>query len=591
MDYLLFEIVANELVKVSVQPVSVSDIYEKLEQPPNPELGDVAFPCFSLAKVLKKAPRVIAEDMRAQMVSQAIFNDVKVSGGYLNFYLDRDRVLKLFFDKVKSGLPVDFSDYLGKKVTIEHTSVNPSASPHIGNARNAMIGDACVKLFKFLGCDVNVRYFVNDIGKQIALLVYCTRGISEINFSELLNLYVDANEKISHNPELEQEVFVLLKRMENGDEEIFAEFARIVDICIKGQMEIFNEFGIYYDQYDYESQYVQSGKIEEILDALKDTGRLFEDEVERLVLNLEEFKLNSEHPYLPLTRKNKTSLYPLRDICYNIDKAKDSPDRNIVILGEDQRLYGRQINAALSLLGIKGTEIVNYSFVLLSEGKMSKRGGQVVLLEDLMYETVKSAKAAILEHRSADNLEELLADDILPKQLAYGAIKYSVLKCSNEKNVVFDREAALNFQGDTSVYIQYSFARIQSLLRGKSLDVHGGLDAGEGVNINGGIWADESLSVSRDDIIQLTHPIEWEIVKKILSFNQVLGVVSRDFNFSALCSYLFELCQYFSRWYRECPIKNAPENLKPSRLFLAFVIGEIIKNGLGILGIDAPEKI
>ena len=568
MSFLLFDIVSNELAKVS--SLEVPEIYGKLEQPPNSELGDVAFPCFSLARALKKAPQSIAEDMRTQLLAQStsfVFSEIKVIGGYLNFYLNKEEMLKFFYDKVKSSSLVDFSDNMGKKVTIEHTSVNPNASPHIGRARNAMIGDASVRLLRFLGCDVKVHYFVNDIGKQIALLAYCTKDKSEISFDELLNLYVAANEELKTDPDLEDEVFQILNRMENGDDDVFAVFARIVDICIKGQMEIFNEFGIYYDLYDYESQYVKSGKTEEVLSSLKNTGKLFEDEDKRLVLNLDEFNINPENPYLPLTRKDKTSLYPLRDICYNIDKAKENSSRNIVVLGEDQRLYGKQINAALSLLGIKGAEIINYSFVLLPDGKMSTRAGQVVLLEDLMRDTVKYAKTTIAEHRNAGNLNELLYDNVLPKQLAYGAIKYSILKCGNEKNVVFDRENALNFQGDTSVYIQYSFARIQSLLK------------------------DECLDASANDMATLTHALEWEIIKKVLYFNQVLTAVSSDFNFSALCSYLFDLCQCFSKWYKECPIKNADTVLRSSRLFLASVVAYVIKNGLNILGIEAPNKI
>ena len=194
---------------------------------------------------------------------------------------------------------------------------------------------------------------------------------------------------------------------------------------------------------------------------------------------------------------------------------------------------------------------------------MSTRAGQVVLLEDLMRDTVEFARTKILEHSN----EELLSDDCLPKQLAYGAIKYSILKCSNEKNVTFDRDSELNFQGDTSVYIQYSFARIQSLLK------------------------NEKIEINEEHIVTLTHILEWEIIKKILFFEQVLNTVSKDFNFSALCRYLSDLCQLFSRWYNECPIKNADINLKPARLFLASAVANIIKDGLNILGIDAPEKI
>lgn len=568
MNYLLFDLVANELTKAA--DLTAGEIIEKLEQPPNPNMGDVAFPCFSLAKLYKKSPKSIAEELKEKLnADTTLFSKVEAVGGYLNFYLKKEVIFNRLYEKVNDNSLVEVSDFKNQKITIEHTSVNPNASPHIGRARNAMIGDAIVRLFRCLGGDVTVHYFVNDIGKQIALLACYTKEKADITFNELLDLYVAANEDMKTDEKLEEKVFEMLHKMEDGDQAVFADFSRVVDICIKGQTAIFNEFGIHYDKFDYESQYVKSRRTDEVLNLLKDTGRLFEDEEGRLVLNLEEFNINSENPYLPLTRKDKTSLYPLRDICYNIDKATENSSRNLVVLGEDQRLYGRQINAALSLLGYHGAEIVNYSFVLLPDGKMSTRAGQVVLLEDLMRDTVDFAKAAIAGHRNEPDTiagnDEL--NDKLAKQLAYGAIKFSILKCSNDKNVVFDRDSALNFQGDTSVYIQYSFARIQSLLKG------------------------EDLQVQEKCLLSLEHPLEWELVKKVLLFNQILTGISKDFNFASLCGYLNDLCQIFSRWYRECSIKSAQGDLKNARLFLASVISKILKDGLFILGIDAPERI
>lgn len=569
MKYLLFEIVARELA--TTIGFTIDEIYEKLEQPPNPDMGDVSFPCFTLAKYNKKPPKNVAEEIKELLISQnsIVFSQIDVVGGYLNFYLTKKGIYSDFFKRINENTLIDNSSYIKQKITIEHTSVNPNASPHIGRARNAIIGNSISRLFKYLGCDVTVHYFVNDIGKQIALLATYTKDKTEISFNELLNLYVEANNDLKTNKKLEDNAFIMLSRMEDGDNDVFHDFSRIVDICIKGQTAIFNEFGIQYDKFDYESQYVQSHRTNEVLQLLSHTGRLFEDEEGRLVLNLDEFKLNAENPYLPLTRNDKTSLYPLRDICYNIDKSNEGSSRNIVVLGEDQRIYGRQINAALSLLGFKGAEIVNYSFVLLPEGKMSTRMGQVVLLEDLMRDTVSFAKNSINERRTEINNDTNYSeiDDILAKKLAYGAIKYSILKCSNDKNVIFDSDQALNFQGNTSVYIQYSYARIRSLLKNEDFQVH-----------------EEQLS-------NLSHPLEWELVKKILSFNKVLSVVSNDFNFVSLCGYLYDLCQVFSRWYKECNIKSVKDDLKNARLFLATAVSNVVKDGLYILGIDAPDRI
>lgn len=560
MSNLLFKTVADVISKASGLQTEI--LIGKMEFPPSADMGDVAFPCFFLAKELKKSPMLIAQDFKAKIddLKSEYIDEVFVIGGYLNFKMNKSSILKEFFEICAQNKLWLENDYKGKTALIEHTSINPNASPHIGRARNALIGDATSRLLKFLGYDTTVHYFVNDIGKQIALLVYYTENMQDISFNDLLTLYVKANEELKTSPEIEEKVFELLHQMETGNSEVFKKFSRIVDICLKGQMNIFNEIGIFYDKYDYESQYIKSGRTEEILNKLKETEFLFKDDVGRLVLNLEKYNINSENPYLPLTRKDLTSLYPLRDICYSIDKSKVNADKNIVVLGEDQKLYGREINAVLDILGYKGADIINYSFVLLADGKMSTREGKVVLLEDLMRETVETASQKIMERKNISDIK-------LSKQLAYGAIKYSILKCSNDRNVIFDKEQALSFDGDTSIYLQYSRARIMSILQG------------------------ESITCNKDEFAKLDSVYEWDIVQKLLKFNSVLKVVENTYNFSVLCNYLYELCKMFSRWYNECPIKNAEPHIKNARLYLAKVIAETIKNGLYILGIEAPDRI
>lgn len=547
----------------SVNDLDYNTIMDMLETPPQSDMGDIAFPCFKLAKLFKKSPLAIASEIKDNLKISScckVFDKVEILGGYLNFYLNKAIALSqigAYIDKKGEDYgknPI----YKGREALIEHTSINPNASPHIGRARNALIGDAIVRLHKFLGYDTKVHYLVNDIGKQISLLVYATKDKSNITFKELLGLYVEANERLLENPEIEKEVFNLLYAMEHGDKNVLREFKKIVDICVRGQSEIFNKMGIFYDCYDYESEYIVSGKINNVLDKLKKTDRLFEDEEKRLVLNLEEFNINSENPFLPLTRGDKTSLYPLRDICYSIDKASYKCDKNIVVLGEDQKLYGRQINAALSLLGYTGAEIVNYSFVLLPDGKMSTRKGQVVLLEDLMEETIAYAAERIKEKGGEENYN-------LAKIMAYGAIKYSILKCGNDKNVIFDQDKSLSFNGDTSVYLQYSYARVQSLVEGENI-----------INV---------------DYSALTHPAEWEIIKHLATYESVLEGMHTSYNFSTLTTYLFNLAQKFSKWYSECPIKKADEKIKVARLWLSLKIAQNIKSGLYILGIETADKI
>lgn len=561
MKNLLFTVVSDKLS--DILDVDKNEIINNLEFPPEQNLGDVAFPCFVLSKKLRKSPIIIAQEIKNKLDenNDSIFCEIKAVSGYLNFFLNRTIVLQKFLKEYNDGNLFDNKKHKGEKALIEHTSINPNASPHIGRARNALIGDASSRLLKFLGYKTTVHYFVNDIGKQIALLVYYTEGRNEITFSDLLNLYVSANEELKQNPEIEEKVFNLLHEMECGNKEVFKKFTRIVNICIEGQKKIFNEFGIFYDNYDYESQYIISGRTKEILEDLRKTKFMFTDEVGRQVLNLEDYNINNENPYFPLTRKDLTSLYPLRDVCYSIDKSKLAGNgRNIVVLGEDQKLYGRQVNAVLDILGYKCAEIINYSFVLLTDGKMSTRAGKVVLLEDLMKETTEFAKQKMIERNSA-------VDEKLAKQLAYGAIKYAILRCGNDRNVVFDKDQALSFEGNTSVYIQYSRARILSILKGES-------------------YKDEKI-----DFSLLNTDIEWSLVVHMLNFNSVISQLEHTFDFYSLCNYLYDLCKLFSKWYNSCPIKTCELNLKNARLKMAEIISKNIEIGLYILGIESPKKI
>lgn len=558
MKNLLFDIVSSALLPIL--DIEDTELNEKLELPPQPQIGDVALPCFFLAKAQKKAPNLIAQNIKSALENNKAFEQVVVQGGYVNFFLNKQLVMQKFFEMHKSGALLSPRPHQNQNALIEHTSINPNASPHIGRARNALIGDASARLLKYLGYNTKVHYFVNDIGKQIALLVYHTEGKTNIKFQDLLELYVSANEALKDSPEVEEKVFELLHQMESGNKQAFEKFARIVNICINGQKAIFNEFGIFYDEYNFESGYVQSGRTKEILSALEKTKYLFTDDAGRKVLNLQEFNINSENPYFPLTRKDGTSLYPLRDVCYSIDKSIWAKGKNVIVLGEDQKLYGKQINAVLDILGYQGAEIVNYSFVLLADGKMSTRAGKVVLLEDLMRTTKAYAQEKIAEKGG-------IATPELAKALGYGAIKYAILKCSNDRNVVFDPAVALSFEGNTSVYIQYSRARIMSLLSG------------------------ENQNFANIDYALLTHSLEWQIISTILRFPSVTAQIEQTYNFGFLCNYLFELCKLFSRWYTECSFKNAEPAVKTARLALASIVAENIKIGLDILGIESPEKM
>ncbi|MEK6869483.1 MAG: arginine--tRNA ligase, partial [Nanoarchaeota archaeon] len=401
-----------------------------------------------------------------------------------------------------------------KKIILEHTSINPNASPHVGRARNAFIGDSLARILRFQKYNVEVRYYVNDIGKQIAMLVLAAKNKRNIQFGDLLKIYMGIAAKVEKSKDLEKDVLNLLYKLENGDKKIISEFKKIVNISVKGQIKLLSELGIEYDIFDYESSYLWSRKTHEALKLLERTGKFFFDKDKRFVLDEKGFELGMKVPVLVLTRGDGTSLYPLRDIAYALDVGKKG--ENIVVLGEDQKLYNDQINAALKILEKKPRKAVFYSFVLLDEGKMSTRSGNVVLLEDFMSEALK---------KSGDELKQRYKkiDNKAAKVIGYGSIKYGILKVSPEKNVIFNWQQALSFEGETAPYIQYAYARISSIIRKNKNKLPK--------------KADFSLLDSKEEV---------ELIKKLADFPNIVEKTGNELRPSIIANYVYELAKQFN---------------------------------------------
>ena len=559
----LKKIVANKIAEILDK--DSSEIEKNVEKSPNLEMGDFSFPCFRLAKEFRKSPQDIASDIKDKLVADEI-EKVEVVSGYVNIFIKKDLYAQSVIEEIETKQDKYGSENVGegKKALIEHTSINPNASPHIGRARNALIGDSIVKLLKFNNYEVETHYFVNDIGKQISMLLVGTKGKENVTFDELLQLYIDINKEVKENKELEQEVFDNLNKLENGDEETIKSFRNIVQICIDGQRKIFAELGIHYDYFDYESDFILNGTVNEILKKLEKTGKLFEAEDGRLAINQEEYKIPMKSPVLVVTRADKTSLYPLRDIAYSIYKANRNADKNIIILGEDQKLYFKQISAVLDLLGYQAPQAVHYSFVLLPDGKMSTRNGTVVLLEDFMKEILEKTKQELAKRNNGE------IDEEKAKKIAYGAVKYTILKGSLEKNVIFDLEKSLSFEGDTSLYIQYNYARINSILNKANFE--------------------KMEKLRRFDLLK--EPAEIELIQKLEEFKTIVSKVTEKLTPNLIANYVYELTKMFSSYYHDYSILNAEtEELKNMRLQLINAVGIVTKTSLNLLGIDTVDEI
>ncbi len=556
---ILFDYIGNCIAKTNTLPLE--SLMSNLELPNN-NLCDVALPCFKFAKEMKRSPVQIASEL-ASKINDKNIEKVESVNGYLNFTFKRDYLVDTLLNNALIE-QADISKDLGMKgktVLIEHTSINPNASPHIGRARNALIADSLVRVFKFLGWKTDVHYYVNDAGKQIAMLAYATKDMKTITFDGLLKIYIDINEKAKTDPNIETEVFAYLNRFEHNDKKTVEEFERIVSTCLNGQRAIFDKLNIKWDKFDYESAYIHNHRTDEVLALLQKSPKLFEAEDGRLVLDQHGEDIGIENPMLVLTRNDHTSLYCLRDICYSIDKDNAHTDRNILVLGEDQKVYFQQISAALKLLGHKAPDIVHYSFVLLPDGKMSTRNGTVVLLEDFMKEAVNKVNKILLERNGSE-------DNHKASVIAYGAIKYSILKCSPEKNVLFDWNTALNFNGDSSVFVQYNYARIKSVLKKANLDY------------------------SKAKLNLLTSPTEIALIKEIAKFEGVIKNVYDSLNPSILVNFISQFTSKFSQFYSSESILNCEsQDLKLARLNLIDKASVVIKNSLSLLGIDTLENI
>jgi len=548
----------EEIIK-SLKKEVKTDI--ELEVPPKPDMGDYAFPCFSLAKIYKKNPNEIANELSTKIKTNKFITEIKAIGPYLNFFVNKDSLtegtlIKILKEKDKYG-----SSNIGKnkKLILEHTSINPNASPHVGRARNALIGDALARVLRFQKYKVEVHYYVNDIGKQIAMLVLASKSKKNIKFNDLLKIYINIAKKVEANKDLEKNVLNLLYKLENGDKKIINEFKKIVNISVKGQIKILSGLGIKYDKFDYESSYLWSKKTHEALKLLEKTGKFFFDKDNRFVLDEKGFELGMKVPVLVLTRGDGTSLYPLRDIAYALDVAQKQ--KYIVVLGEDQKLYNEQINAALKILEKKTRKAIYYSFVLLDEGKMSTRKGNIVLLEDFMLEALKKAGNELKQRYKKINSKAA-------KIIGYGALKYAILKVSPEKNVTFNWQQALNFEGETSPYIQYAYARISSIIKKykKQLPKK----------------ADFSLLNSKEEI---------GLIKKLSAFPQIVEKMGNELRPNIVANYAYELAKQFNEFYHIHNILKEKQDIKNARLLLASCVRQTLKNSLNLLGIEVLEKM
>ena len=544
--------IEKELIEISV--------------PPKEGMGDYCLPCFKIKVDNLNNPNEKANYILEHLTfDNNIIIDAFVVGPYLNFNINKESLGKIVLEKIEnlSDKYGSTNEGIGKSLLIEHTSINPNASPHIGRSRNSIIGDFLVHLYKFNGYEIDREYFVNDIGKQIAMLLIAVKKYSDINrvtFDEMLSLYIKINDEAKQDENIEKEVFKYLNELENGNDIVRNEFKSITDICVEGQKKIFDKMDIHWDTFTHESDFVFGHITKTILDKIAEKGRLKEDENGRLYVDLTGYNIPTKTPVLILTREDKTSLYPLRDIAYTMYKMNKNKDVNLIVLGEDQKVYMEQISAVMDILGYDSPKLISYSFVLLNGDKMATREGKVVLLEDFINATIDKLKNSFSERGT-----ELTNDEYL--SLASSCIKYNMLNINRGKNINFNLDDATNFTGNSAIYILYNYVRIKSILNKCDLN-------------------------KKYDNIILKTKTEEQIIKKLYDFEDTVKETVKTNESVIITKYLNDLCGVFSKYYEETSIlKEENSDLKNSRLLLLDSVRIVIGNGTNILGIKTVEKL
>lgn len=534
--------------------------------PPKEGMGDYCLPCFKVKVNDLKDPHEKAQYILNKLnIDNEVISNAFVIGPYLNFNINKQTLSKSILERIES-LKEKYgstNEGIGKSLLIEHTSINPNASPHIGRSRNSIIGDFLVHLYKFNGYEIDREYFINDIGKQIAMLLIAVKKYSDINsvtFDEMLSLYIKINDEAKKNESIEKEVFKYLNELENGNDIVRNEFKSITDICVEGQKRIFDKMDIHWDTFTHESDFVFGHITKTILDKINEKGRLKEDENGRLYVDLTGYNIPTKTPVLVLTREDKTSLYPLRDIAYTIYKMNKNKDVNLIVLGEDQKVYMEQISAVMDILGYTSPKLISYSFVLLNGDKMATREGKVVLLEDFIDATISKLKSNFNQRGTELSDNEYLS-------LASSCIKYNMLNINRGKNINFNLDDATNFTGNSAIYILYNYVRIKSILK------------------------KDNFKKDYKNLILKTKTEE-QIVKKLYDFEDAVKETVKTSESSIIAKYLNDLCGLFSKYYEETSIlKEENSDLKNSRLLLLDSVRIVIENGTNILGIKTVDKL
>ena len=563
------EIIANAISKVT--NIKTEEIKQYIEVPKEKANGDYSFPCFRLAKELKQSPVNIANNIKENIeIDENIISKIDVVNGFLNFYVSKSKIAEATIAKFNAQKEKYGKSNMGegKTVLVEYSSPNIAKPFHIGHLKTTIIGHSLYNIYKFLGFKTIGLNHLGDYGTQFAKLIEgYKRWGDEYDFStnpidKLAELYVRINQLCSEDESVLEECRETFKKLEDGDEYCTKLWNRFKDLSLQEFDKIYNLLGIEFDSMNGEAFY--SDKMQEIIDILEKNGKLTESQGAKVV-NLEEQGI--ETPCI-IQKANGSSIYATRDLAAIMYRARTYDfDKCLYVVGEEQTLHFKQVFAVAKYLGLdekytNGLEHVSYGMIRLPEGKMSSRKGNFVKVEDLLNEAITKSKE-IIEDRDIED------KDLLAKQVGIGAVIFEDLAESRTKNQVFDLKEALNFNGETGPYIQYMTVRTKSVL-----EKAGYIPDGNSINAS-----------------KITDEASTSLLKYLSDFESTI-ISSMEKNEPSIISrYLIDLAKAYSSFYNENKILCEDRELQDARLYITYMTKVTLTNGLGLLGIEVPEKM
>jgi arginyl-tRNA synthetase len=554
--------------------------------------GDLSLPCFPLAKQLSRNPVELAQAIADEISSNPAIGEVSAVGGYLNIKANMNWLAKqVLTGKVRIGDPLGTMNSTGRKVLIEHTSANPNGPFHVGRARNAILGDSLVRLHRLFGNEVRAEYYVDDMGKQVAVLAWALANLSKEEVEQTLSGRDGVNPRWSGKADhetvrwyqaaqkmregenaqaIEDEIGRLVHASENGDQEVLNRFEAAYQPVLDGMLMTLSRLGIDFDTFTKESKFVIDGDVAKLMQRLSEMEIYGEAENGAGYLDLGQRGLKGKTEFF-FRRGDGSSLYATRDIAYHMWKWQQSDDL-INVLGEDHKLQGKQVAMALTELGERVPEVLFYSFIKLPEGKMSTRKGNVVFMDDLLEEAQAQA-ATIVRGLRPDYSESKVLE--IAEAVGVSAVRFNIIKVSPDKGFTFRWEEALAFEAGSAPFIMYSHTRAHSVMLRC-------IEAGADV---------DSIIASQIDYSQQEMPTGLiELLRTIARHNDILDKAVNMRKPHLFAAQLLDLANAYNGFYRDCHIlvEGVPN---PFYLQVSEVARNLLKTGMQGVGIIPIEQM